>query len=77
MDRPNVIATILKRYTTLVILIGLVILFSFLSPDFEPASTSRTSSLWRAAPSPTALTAILPLIVGEFDLSLGVRWASS
>jgi ribose transport system permease protein len=71
MDRPNVIATILKRYTTLVILIALVILFSFLSPQFLTSLNLKNLIVVQVTVCCMAFAAILPLIVGEFDLSLG------
>jgi ribose transport system permease protein len=69
--RPTVIATIFKRYTTLLILIALIGVFSFLSPQFLTSLNLKNLLVVQVTVCCMAFAAILPLIVGEFDLSLG------
>ena len=71
MDRPNVIATVFKRYTTLLILIALLSVFSLLSPQFLTSLNLKNLLVVQVTVCCMAFAAILPLIVGEFDLSLG------
>jgi ribose transport system permease protein len=68
---PKVIATIFKRYTTLLIVIALMIVFSFLSPQFLTSLNLKNLLVVQVTVCCLAFAAILPLIVGEFDLSLG------
>ena len=70
MDRPNVIATV-KRYTTLLIVIALLGVFSLLSPQFFTSLNLKNLLVVQVTVCCMAFAAILPLIVGEFDLSLG------
>jgi ribose transport system permease protein len=69
--RPNVIASVLKRYTTLLILIALLFVFSLLSPQFLTSLNLKNLLVAQVTVCCMAFAAILPLIVGEFDLSLG------
>ena len=70
-DRPNVIATVFKRYTTLLIVIALLGVFSLLSPQFFTSLNLKNLLVVQVTVCCMAFAAILPLIVGEFDLSLG------
>src|SRR3984885_8995454 len=70
-DRSNVIAAVLKRYTTLLILIALLCVFSFLSPQFLTSLNLKNLLVVQVTVCCMAFATILPLIVGEFDLSLG------
>jgi ribose transport system permease protein len=71
VDRSNAIATVLKRYTTLLILIALLFVFSFLSPQFLTSLNLKNLLVVQVTVCCMAFATILPLIVGEFDLSLG------
>ena len=70
-DRSSAIATVLKRYTTLLILIALLCVFSFLSPQFLTSLNLKNLLVVQVTVCCMAFATILPLIVGEFDLSLG------
>ena len=70
-NRSNAIATVLKRYTTLLILIALLCVFSFLSPQFLTSLNLKNLLVVQVTVCCMAFATILPLIVGEFDLSLG------
>ena len=65
------IATVFKRYTTLLILIALLSVFSLLSPQFLTSLNLKNLLVVQVTVCCMAFAAILPLIVGEFDLSLG------
>jgi ribose transport system permease protein len=67
----NTIGTILKRYTTLLILIALLCAFSFLSPQFLTSLNLKNLLVVQVTVCCMAFATILPWIVGEFDLSLG------
>jgi ribose transport system permease protein len=62
---------IFTRYATALILLLLVVIFSFASPQFLTATNWQNLLVVQAVVSCTAFAAILSLIVGEFDLSLG------
>jgi ribose transport system permease protein len=62
---------LLTRYATVIILVALAVLFSFLSPQFLTVSNLRNLVVVQVPVSCLAFAAFLPLIVGEFDLSLG------
>lgn len=63
---------ILKRYVTVLLLVGVVIVFSIIAPrTFMSVTNWQNILLLSAVPICMALAALLPLIVGEFDLSLG------
>jgi ribose transport system permease protein len=70
-NRSNGIGTVLKRYTTLLILIALLCVFSFLSPQFLTSLNLKNLLVVQVTVCCMAFATILPLIVGEFDLSLG------
>jgi ABC-type Fe3+/spermidine/putrescine transport system ATPase subunit len=67
----TVTGTLFKRYTTLMIVIALVIVFPFLSPQFLTSLNLKNLLVVQVTVCCMAFAAILPLIVGEFDLSLG------
>ena len=71
MDRPNAIVTVFKRYTMLLILIALLCVFSFLSPQFLTSLNLKNLLVVQVTVCCIAFAAILPLIVDELDLSLG------
>lgn len=62
---------VLTRYATVLILIALIILFSILSPQFLTSLNLRNLLVVQVTVCCMAFAAILPLIIGEFDLSLG------
>ena len=70
--RPQAFLTVLlTRYATLLILLALMVAFSFLSPQFLTSLNLQNLLVVQVTVSCMAFAAILPLIVGEFDLSLG------
>ena len=69
--RPRALAAFLKRYTTLLILLALMAVFSGLSPQFLTSLNLKNLLVVQVTVCCMAFAAILPLIVGEFDLSLG------
>ena len=62
---------ILTHYATVVLLALFVIAFSATSKQFLTAANWQNLLVVQAVVSCTAFAAILPLVVGEFDLSLG------
>lgn len=68
----RVIGVLLNRYITVVLLALVIIVFGVLAP-----TTFLTTSNWQnilvvqAVPICMAMAALLPLVAGEFDLSLG------
>ena len=71
MGRSHAIVSVFKRYTTLLILIALLCVFSFLSPQFLTSLNLKNLLVVQVTVCCMAFATILPLIVGEFDLSLG------
>lgn len=69
--RQKFFAIILRRYATLVILAALMVVFSLLSPQFLTSLNLKNLLAVQVTVCCLAFAAILPLIVGEFDLSLG------
>jgi ribose transport system permease protein len=69
--RQGLIGTIFSRYATVVILVALMIAFSFLNPHFLTLLNLRNLLVVQVTACCLAFAAILTLIVGEFDLSLG------
>jgi len=68
----RVAAILLARYVTLLFLAGVVIVFAILAPStFMTAYNWQNILVVQAVPICMALAALLPLLVGEFDLSLG------
>ncbi len=71
VGKQSLIGLILSRYATVVILIALMIVFSLLSPQFLTGLNLRNLVVVQVTACCLAFAAILTLIVGEFDLSLG------
>jgi ribose transport system permease protein len=67
----RLVSLILSRYATLLILVVLIVLFAFLSPQFLTSMNLRNLLVVQVTVCCMAFAAILPLIIGEFDLSLG------
>ena len=68
----RIVAILLARYVTLLLLAGVVVVFGILAPDtFLTAFNWQNILVVQAVPICMALAALLPLLVGEFDLSLG------
>jgi ribose transport system permease protein len=68
----RIVAILLSRYITVVLLAVIVVVFSVLSPStFLTAYNWQNILVVQAVPICMALAAILPLVAGEFDLSLG------
>lgn len=65
------VTALLTRYATLIILVALVVLFSVLSPQFLTPLNLRNLLVVQVTVCAMTFAAILPLIIGEFDLSLG------
>ncbi len=62
---------ILTRYATALLLVLFVVVFSLLSDQFLTSANWQNLLVVQAVVSCTAFAAILSLVVGEFDLSLG------
>lgn len=62
---------LLARYATVLILAALMLIFSLLSPQFLTALNLTNLLVVQVTVMCMAFAAVLPLIVGEFDLSLG------
>jgi ribose transport system permease protein len=61
-----------QRYSLVFVLALVVIVFSILSPDTFPTKDNITSVLLQQiVPACIALAVLMPIIVGEFDLSAG------
>jgi ribose transport system permease protein len=67
----KVVSVIANRYATLILLAILVIGFSLASSNFLTARNWQSLLVTQAVTGCVALAAILPLVAGEFDLSLG------
>ncbi|MDQ0390925.1 ABC transporter permease [Labrys monachus] len=62
---------VFKRYATVLLLVVFVVVFAATSPQFLTTANWQNLLVVQAVVSCTAFAAILPLVVGEFDLSLG------
>lgn len=62
---------ILRNYATVLLLVVLIVIFSVLSPQFLTVRNAQNILIVQTVLSCVAFAALLPLIVGEFDLSLG------
>ncbi|MBO9127888.1 MULTISPECIES: ABC transporter permease [unclassified Rhizobium] len=62
---------ILTRYATLLLLLVLIVVFASLSSQFLTARNIQNILVVQTVVSCVAFAALFPLIVGEFDLSLG------
>jgi ribose transport system permease protein len=65
------ITAVFTRYATLVLLAGLIIAFSLLSDRFLTVRNFQNILVVQTVVACITFAALLPLIVGEFDLSLG------
>jgi ribose transport system permease protein len=64
-------STILNRYATLLLLALLIVVFALASPKFLTAQNWQNLIITQSVVACLTLAAILPLVAGEFDLSLG------
>lgn len=64
-------AGITRRYATVVLLLALILIFSLLSPDFLTTKNWTDLLVTQTVTACISFGALFPLIVGEFDLSLG------
>ncbi len=75
VTRNSLLATftrgILTRYATLLLLLVLIVVFAALSNQFLTARNIQNILVVQTVVSCVAFAALFPLIVGEFDLSLG------
>lgn len=69
--RNNRIAEFIVKWPTLVLLIVFIIAFTIASPQFLTTANISSVLSTQAVVTVVTLAAILPLVVGEFDLSLG------
>lgn len=67
----KVATLVLTRYATVLLLVLFAVVFSATSPQFLTTANWQNLLVVQAVVSCTAFAAILPLVVGEFDLSLG------
>jgi ribose transport system permease protein len=67
----RIVTALLTRYATVIILVALMVLFSILSPQFLTPLNLRNLLVVQVTVCAVTFAAILPLIIGEFDLSLG------
>jgi ribose transport system permease protein len=67
----RVVSVLLTRYATALIVILLIVVFSLSTKQFLTADNWQNLLVVQAVVSCTAFAAILSLVVGEFDLSLG------
>lgn len=64
-------SAVLNRYATLLLLALLIVVFSLASPKFLTVQNWQNLIITQSVVACLALAAILPLVAGEFDLSLG------
>jgi ribose transport system permease protein len=63
-----------NRYGLLVLFVGVVVLFSVLKPDtFPTLENAQAIASTQAVVALLALAATLPLVVGQFDVSIGFQ----
>lgn len=67
----RVLSTALNSYATVLLLGVLVVVFSLATPRFLTAENWQNLLITQAVVACLALAAILPLVAGEFDLSIG------
>jgi ribose/xylose/arabinose/galactoside ABC-type transport system permease subunit len=67
----RLVSAVLNRYATLLLLGLLVVVFSLATPKFLTAQNWQNLLVTQSVVACLALAAILPLVAGEFDLSLG------
>lgn len=61
----------LRRYGTVVLLLALIVIFALASPSFLTSRNLTGLLVTQAVVACVAFAALFPLIIGEFDLSLG------
>ncbi len=70
--RPrSLFALVLGRYASLLLLAAMIVLFSLLSSQFLTVRNWQNVLVVQSVITCMALAAAIPLIIGEFDLSLG------
>ena len=72
--RPVVVRFLLalvRRWSPLLLLIVLIVVFSFATPNFMTVTNWQTILVTQAVVACIALGSLFPLVIGEFDLSLG------
>ncbi len=67
----NAVTAVLSRYATVVLVGAFVLVFSLVSNRFLTIANWQNLLVVQAVVCCTAFAAILPLVVGEFDLSIG------
>lgn len=70
-ERVAQIWRVVRTYATVVLLIVLCVVFSFASPSFLTTQNWTNLLVTQSVIGCVAFAALFPLIVGEFDLSLG------
>ena len=70
-QRKSPLVQFVIRFPTLILLVLLVVVFSFASPQFLTSANLTSVISTQAVVTIVTFAAILPLVVGEFDLSLG------
>jgi len=60
-----------RRYATVGLLIILIVVFGFTAPDFLTTANFQDLLISQTVGACVAFAALLPLIIGDFDLSLG------
>lgn len=61
----------IRGYETIFILVGLLVVFTFATDRFMTSRNFNNLALILAVPGVMALAVLFPLIIGEFDLSVG------
>ena len=72
--RPRAVSLALdigRRYATIGLLIALSVVFSLTAPDFLTTANIQNLLITSTVGTCVAFAALLPLIIGDFDLSLG------
>lgn len=67
----RVIAGVTRRYATVVLLLVLIVVFSLLTPTFLTTKNWTDLLVTQTVTACISFGALFPLVVGEFDLSLG------
>jgi ribose transport system permease protein len=67
----GIASAVFSRYATVLLLVALIVVFSLASDKFLTAQNWQNLLVTQAVVACLALGAVLPLVAGEFDLSLG------
>jgi ribose transport system permease protein len=67
----RLVSKVLSNYATLFLLIVLFVIFTFVSPEFLAPRNLANLLIVQSVVACMTLAALMPLICGEFDLSLG------